>query len=119
MPLKPLLFLLIFEYSLKDYRANAEKAKRELDGFMRKGRPLKVRFAPHTAAIKVKNLNQWITNELLELAFQVFGEVIQNFYELGNILQYFTSSHIPKFFIFRLRERLSLGMSAENLLVKE
>lgn len=42
---------------------------------MRKGRALKVRFAPHSAAIKVKNLNQWVTNELLEWAFQVFGEV--------------------------------------------
>lgn len=47
---------------------------------MRKGRPLKVRFAPHSAAIKVKNLNQWVTNELLEWAFQVFGEVIFFFF---------------------------------------
>lgn len=42
---------------------------------MRKGRALKVRFSPNSAAIKVKNLNQWVTNELLEYAFQIFGEI--------------------------------------------
>jgi proline- and glutamine-rich splicing factor len=61
--------------SFQDYRANAEKAKRELDGQMRKGRALKVRFAPHSAAVKVKNLTPWVSNELLEKAFSVFGEV--------------------------------------------
>lgn len=60
---------------MKDYRTNAERAKRELDGFMRKNRPLKVRFAPVGAAIKVRNLTQWVTNELLEYAFSVFGDV--------------------------------------------
>jgi hypothetical protein len=63
--------------SFQDYRANAEKAKRELDGQMRKGRALKVRFAPHSAAVKVKNLTPWVSNELLEKAFAVFGEVSQ------------------------------------------
>jgi proline- and glutamine-rich splicing factor len=62
-------------FSLQDYRANAEKVKRELDGQMRKGRALKVRFAPHSAAVKVKNLTPWVSNELLEKAFSVFGEV--------------------------------------------
>lgn len=42
---------------------------------MRKGRSLKVRFAPPGAAIKVKNLTPWVTNELLEKAFSVFGDV--------------------------------------------
>jgi hypothetical protein len=42
---------------------------------MRKGRALKVRFAPHSAAVKVKNLTPWVSNELLEKAFSVFGEV--------------------------------------------
>ncbi|KAJ9574133.1 hypothetical protein L9F63_008491 [Diploptera punctata] len=60
---------------ISDYRANAEKAKRELDGQMRKGRALKVRFAPHSAAVKVKNLTPWVSNELLEKAFSVFGEI--------------------------------------------
>lgn len=65
--------------SFQDYRANAEKAKRELDGQMRKGRALKVRFAPHSAAVKVKNLTPWVSNELLEKAFAVFGEVCFKF----------------------------------------
>nr|CAD7426510.1 unnamed protein product [Timema monikensis] len=64
-----------FAFIRMDYRASAEKAKRELDGSLRKGRPLKVRFAPHSAAVKVKNLTQWVTNELLERAFSVFGEI--------------------------------------------
>ncbi|KAG8225554.1 hypothetical protein J437_LFUL002071 [Ladona fulva] len=64
-----------FAFIRLDYRANAEKAKRELDGTVRKGRALKVRFAPHSAAVKIRNLTQWVTNELLERAFQVFGEI--------------------------------------------
>lgn len=64
-----------FAFIRLDYRANAEKAKRELDGQMRKGRALKVRFAPHSAAVKVKNLTPWVSNELLEKAFSVFGEI--------------------------------------------
>uniref|UniRef100_A0A1B6DWX5 RRM domain-containing protein n=1 Tax=Clastoptera arizonana TaxID=38151 RepID=A0A1B6DWX5_9HEMI len=64
-----------FAFIRMDYRANAEKAKRELNGYVRKGRQLKVRFAPLGAAVKVKNLTPWVSNELLELAFSVFGEV--------------------------------------------
>ncbi|XP_075227873.1 uncharacterized protein LOC142328189 isoform X2 [Lycorma delicatula] len=64
-----------FAFIRLDYRANAEKAKRELDGTPRKGRPLKVRFAPLGAAVKVKNLTPWVSNELLEYSFSVFGEV--------------------------------------------
>jgi hypothetical protein len=70
--------------SFQDYRANAEKAKRELDGQMRKGRALKVRFAPHSAAVKVKNLTPWVSNELLEKAFSVFGEVCFKFVSHSN-----------------------------------
>ncbi|XP_076751916.1 hrp65 protein isoform X4 [Xylocopa sonorina] len=64
-----------FAFLRMDYRVNAEKAKHELDGTMRKGRALKVRFAPHPSTIKVKNLTPWISNELLEKAFSVFGEI--------------------------------------------
>ncbi|XP_020711353.2 hrp65 protein-like isoform X2 [Athalia rosae] len=64
-----------FAFLRMDFRANAEKAKHELDGSMRKGRALKVRFAPHSSAIKVKNLTPWVSNELLERAFSVFGEI--------------------------------------------
>lgn len=42
---------------------------------MRKGRSLKIRFAPIAAAIKVKNLTQFVSNELLEYAFSIFGDV--------------------------------------------
>lgn len=56
-------------------RADAEKAKRELDGKMRNGRAMKVRFAPHQAAIKVSNLGPWVSNELLYLSFSIFGDI--------------------------------------------
>jgi len=46
-----------------------------LDGQMRKGRMLKIRFAPIAAAIKVKNLTPFVSNELLEYAFSIFGDV--------------------------------------------
>ena len=60
---------------LQDYRSNSEKAKRELDGKVLKGRTLRVRSAPHSAAIRVKNLSPFVTNELLERAFSIFGDV--------------------------------------------
>lgn len=39
------------------------------------GKYLRVRFATHGAALKVKNLSPWVSNELLEYAFSFFGEV--------------------------------------------
>lgn len=42
---------------------------------MLKGRTLRVRSAPHSAAIRVKNLSPFVTNELLEKAFSIFGDV--------------------------------------------
>ncbi|XP_066155503.1 hrp65 protein-like isoform X1 [Euwallacea fornicatus] len=64
-----------FGFIKLDYHANAEKAKRELDGTMLKGRTLKIRFAPNSATIKVKNLTPYVTNELLYFAFSPFGEI--------------------------------------------
>ena len=64
-----------FAFLRLDYRENAEKAKRELDGKMHNGRNLKVRFAPHQGALKVKNLGPWVSNELLHRAFSAFGEL--------------------------------------------
>merc|ERR1719481_909562 len=64
-----------FAFLRMDYRENAEKAKRELDGKMHNGRNLRVRFAPHQGALKVKNLGPWVSNELLHRAFGVFGEL--------------------------------------------
>lgn len=53
---------------------------------MRKGRMLKIRFAPIAAAIKVKNLTPFVSNELLEYAFSIFGEVCHIFLLLYSIL---------------------------------
>jgi proline- and glutamine-rich splicing factor len=47
-----------------------------LDGKVLKGRTLRVRSAPHSAAVRVKNLSPFVTNELLEKAFSIFGDVI-------------------------------------------
>lgn len=40
-----------------------------------KGRPLRVRFATHSAALCVRNLSPYVSNELLEEAFSQFGVV--------------------------------------------
>lgn len=64
-----------FGFVKMDTRANAEAARNQLDGSQRKGRVLRVRFATHGAALKVRNLSPWVSNELLEKAFSLFGEV--------------------------------------------
>merc|ERR1719431_870451 len=64
-----------FAFLRMDYRENAEKAKRELDGKLHNGRSLRVRFAPHQGALQIKNLGPWVSNELLHRAFSVFGEL--------------------------------------------
>merc|ERR1719191_2450466 len=38
-------------------------------------RPLKVKFAPHQAALRIKNLGPFVSNELLHRAFSVFGDL--------------------------------------------
>ncbi|KAK8390428.1 hypothetical protein O3P69_010246 [Scylla paramamosain] len=58
-----------------DFRANAEKAKRELQGTEVRNRPLKIRFASITTGVRVKNLTGCVSNELLEKAFNVFGQI--------------------------------------------
>ncbi|XP_057652693.1 hrp65 protein-like isoform X2 [Diorhabda carinulata] len=64
-----------FGFVKVDYHCNAEKAKRELDGTVVKSRTLKIRFAPNSASVKVKNLTPYVSNELLHYAFSIFGEV--------------------------------------------
>ncbi|KAK7493035.1 hypothetical protein BaRGS_00015765, partial [Batillaria attramentaria] len=64
-----------FGFIRLDYRHNAEAAKAALDGLQRKGRILRVRFATHGAALRVKNLHPFVSNELLEQAFSQFGEL--------------------------------------------
>ncbi|KAF4073404.1 hypothetical protein AMELA_G00258330 [Ameiurus melas] len=53
----------------------ADIAKAELDDTMFRGRQIRVRFATHGAALAVKNLPQFISNELLEEAFSMFGPI--------------------------------------------
>jgi proline- and glutamine-rich splicing factor len=62
-----------FGFVRLDTRQNAENAKAALDGQTKKGRVLRVRFATHGAALKVKHLGPFVSNEMLEEAFVQFG----------------------------------------------
>uniref|UniRef100_A0A673HTM4 Non-POU domain-containing octamer-binding protein-like n=1 Tax=Sinocyclocheilus rhinocerous TaxID=307959 RepID=A0A673HTM4_9TELE len=53
----------------------ADIAKAELDDTVFRGRQIRVRFATHGAALTVKNLPQFVSNELLEEAFAMFGPI--------------------------------------------
>ena len=64
-----------FGFIKLDTRLNAEHAKQELDGVLCKSRNLRVRFASHGAAVKVKHLSPYVSNEYLEQAFSQFGPV--------------------------------------------
>ncbi|XP_026989642.2 splicing factor, proline- and glutamine-rich isoform X2 [Tachysurus fulvidraco] len=64
-----------FGFIRLESRALAEVAKAELDDKPMKGRPLRVRFATHSAALSVRNLSPYVSNELLEEAFSQFGVV--------------------------------------------
>jgi len=64
-----------FGFIRLDTRINAETAKNNLDGQPHKGRTLRVRFASHATALKVHNLGPLVSNELLEKAFTMFGDV--------------------------------------------
>lgn len=64
-----------FAFVKVDFHANAEKAKRQLDGTNRKGRQLRVRFAPNATTIRVRNLSPMVSNELLYKAFEIFGPI--------------------------------------------
>ncbi|XP_069496897.1 paraspeckle component 1 [Ambystoma mexicanum] len=64
-----------FGFIRLESRTLAEVAKGELDGTVLNGRPLRIRFATHGAALAVKNLSPVVSNELLEEAFSMFGPV--------------------------------------------
>ncbi|KAI1902679.1 hypothetical protein AGOR_G00018500 [Albula goreensis] len=64
-----------FGFIRLESRTLAEIAKAELDDTPFRGRQLRVRFATHGAALSVKNLPQFISNELLEEAFSIFGPI--------------------------------------------
>lgn len=59
----------------QDTRAHAESAKETMDGKTLKGRQLRVRFAVHGAALRIKELSPCVSNEMLYHTFSVFGEV--------------------------------------------
>uniref|UniRef100_A0A0K8VX55 Protein no-on-transient A n=1 Tax=Bactrocera latifrons TaxID=174628 RepID=A0A0K8VX55_BACLA len=46
-----------FTFLKLDYHINAQRAKRELDGTMRKGRQLRVRFAPNATILRIKKFD--------------------------------------------------------------
>ncbi|XP_035285079.1 splicing factor, proline- and glutamine-rich isoform X2 [Anguilla rostrata] len=64
-----------FGFIRLESRALAEIAKAELDDVPMKGRQLRVRFATHSAALSVRNLSPFVSNELLDEAFSQFGQV--------------------------------------------
>ncbi|XP_065366235.1 protein no-on-transient A-like [Calliphora vicina] len=64
-----------FAFLKMDFHVNAERAKRELDGTLRKGRMLRVRYAPNATILRVSNLTPFVSNELLLKSFEVFGPV--------------------------------------------
>lgn len=64
-----------FGFIKLETRALAEIAKAELDDFPMRGRQLRIRFATHSAALSVRNLSPYVSNELLEEAFSQFGPV--------------------------------------------
>lgn len=68
-------YVTVYCYPSQESRALAEIAKAELDDVPMKGRQLRVRFATHSAALSVRNLSPFVSNELLEEAFSQFGLV--------------------------------------------
>ena len=54
---------------------NAEIARNALDGYVYKGRALKVKFAAHQSAIEIHGIDRFTSNESLEAAFSQFGSV--------------------------------------------
>ncbi|XP_044124238.1 non-POU domain-containing octamer-binding protein [Bufo gargarizans] len=64
-----------FGFIRLETRTLAEIAKVELDNLPLRGKQLRVRFACHSAALSVRNLPQFVSNELLEEAFSMFGQV--------------------------------------------
>lgn len=67
---------------------------------MRKGRALKVRFAPNSTAVKVKNLTPYVTNELLEKAFSIFGDVSSKFNVSEQLISNIVSSRFWMYHVF-------------------
>ncbi|XP_034098267.2 protein no-on-transient A-like isoform X1 [Drosophila albomicans] len=58
-----------------EFHQNAVKAKRALDGSIVNGRTLRVRFAPSHPLVRVTNLSDCVSNELLHKGFEIFGPI--------------------------------------------
>ena len=65
----------IVSFVIQDTRAHAESAKEAIDGRVIHGRQVRVRFAVHGAALRVKELSATVSNEMLYHAFAHFGDV--------------------------------------------
>ncbi|KAG5897057.1 hypothetical protein JTB14_025873 [Gonioctena quinquepunctata] len=63
-----------FGFVRMDYPHNALKAKKDLNGTIMKERKMYITFSPQ-ASVTVKHLSPFVSNELLHLAFSVFGEI--------------------------------------------
>lgn len=63
-----------FGFVRMDYYHNALKAKKELHGSLLKERKMYISFSPQ-ASIAVKHLSPSVTNELLHMAFSIFGDI--------------------------------------------
>ena len=64
-----------FGFIRLESRIIAEIARAELDDTPFRGRQIRVRFATHGAALTVRNLPDFVSNELLEEAFAAFGQI--------------------------------------------
>ncbi|XP_022664749.1 non-POU domain-containing octamer-binding protein-like isoform X3 [Varroa destructor] len=64
-----------FAFVKMDTRENCEAAKNSLDFAKKDGVTIRVRYSSNPAAVRVSNLTNFVTNELLESAFGVFGEI--------------------------------------------
>ncbi|OQR74910.1 splicing factor [Tropilaelaps mercedesae] len=64
-----------FAFVKMDTRENCEVAKNSLDFAKKDGVTIRVRYSSNPAAVRVSNLTNFVTNELLETAFGVFGEI--------------------------------------------
>jgi len=64
-----------FGFVRLDTRHHAENARAGLDGYFYHSRHIRVRFAAHAAALRVKYLSPHVSNEMLSEAFSMFGEL--------------------------------------------
>ena len=91
-----------FAFVRMSTRSEAEKVKTKLDGQMKNGRALKVRFSPHQGAVKVSNLGKFINfletfesleNDFFLLTANIYLKSSSNliFFNLDLVLTYFTT----------------------------